>query len=186
MDVQRAKVKWKLRFIQCGHLIIRAKEMIECIDQSFNDFGTELLALAPELNMDRSALAEVAMDRMRSYEAAEKDRRMLCNRTTAAAIDDDTSSARDIAVVVTKQCRTTSMRVAQSMADTIEVSFPMFSNNAVPSPDAVKALTDDLSNPDNLVALVLKQRLARRSASQSTPKQKPKPAQNAQKGKFEV
>lgn len=160
------------------------REIDECILKSFKDFASELLKLAPELAMDRNALVKAAIDRSKTMVGLAREQRMSCYRETAAAIDDNSSSARDIAVLITKQCRSTSMQVAQTMADSLEISFPM--SNTPPSFESILSVSKDLSNPDDLISFVLEQRSARKRANRISPKPKPKPVQGGQTGKLEV
>ena len=182
-DVQIAKSKWKGKYILCGLLVMNRREIDECLLKSFEDFATELLSLAPELVIDRTALFKAATDRVKSYELQARERRMICHRETAAAVDDNTSSAKDIAVVVAQKCRPTSIDVAEALINGVEVSIPMF--NTGPSLEAIRSLRKDLSDPEDMIAFVLEQRLARRQANRVPPKPKPKPIQG-RTGKLEV
>lgn len=183
-DVHNAKRRWRGQFIQCGHLVMNKSAIDECILKSLDDYASELLKLAPELPMDRTALVKVAVDRAEFQLTLARERRMNCYKEAAAAIDDNTSSARDIAVVVTQKCRVTASQLADAMADSVEISSPMF--NTAPSAQAVLSLSRDLSNPDDLIAFVLEQRLVRRQANRSTPKPKLNPAQGGKASRLEV
>lgn len=168
-----AKTSWLGQYIQCGHLIGRKQEMMSCIKSSFSEFGSRLQEIAPLLEQERSALLDAALVRMETAVAAARKRRIMCIQAKAAVYDDGVSSARDIAVVVAKECRPNSYELARTMAAQIEISRPLFSRD-VPSAEAILSVSQDLSNPDDFISIILERRATNRAPAKSSAKTKPK------------
>lgn len=172
-QVLMTKLAWTGQYLQCGYLIGRGHEMSDCIKSSFNEFGANLQKLAPTLEKERSFLQNAAQARMESVVGTAKKRRAICIQAKAAIYDDGVSSARDIAIVIAKDCRPTAYELARALAAQIEVSRPLFSRD-IPSAEAILSLSQDLSNPDDFVPTILERRAANRTPAKPSSKTKPK------------
>lgn len=172
-QVLLTKMSWTGQYLQCGHLIGQRQEMIDCIKASFTDFGARLQKIAPPSERGRLSLLLTAQERLESAVEAARKRRFMCIQAKAAVYDDGVSSARDIAIVVAKECRPTAYELARTMAAQIEISRPLFSRD-VPSAEAILSVSQDLSNPDALVSTILERRAANRAPAKPTTKSKPK------------
>ena len=117
--------------------------------------------------------AGAAQERMEAVVVAARKRRAMCIQAKAAAYEDGVSSSRDIAIIVSKECRSTAYDLARALGAQIEISRPLFSRD-VPSAEAILSASQDLSNPDDLVPIILERRASIRNQAKPSTKAKPK------------
>ena len=170
----KAKRSWRSKYLECGFLIGHSKEMRECIKSTFDSFEHQLLEIGTfnSNQENRISLLDEAISKLELIESKARMTRKECLHKNATTLDDGVSSARDIAVVVAKNCRSETFNYSNAMAATIEVSLPLFSAKSIPSQDSIQSLVNELSNPDDLIGFILEIRAAEKSEGQSARRQK--------------
>lgn len=162
-------LRWRGKYIECGLYIGNRPEVAACVEKAMVTLGADLNT-SPS-HRDRQAAIDAATARMGAVEADAKMRRVACIKLKAAALDDGVSSARDIAVVVVKECRPETSQLVNIMALNIE-ALPLFSAKSGVSIEAISEVTTQMSNPDDLIGMILEVRAAKRA---KRPAAAPKP-----------
>ena len=151
------KAKWQADYLRCRISDLPKTELIECLRSAAAGFSGALKEAPAELT--NSHLLHAASESHFQQGVRLANRTDECIATKVAALDDGVSSARDIALAVSRACR-------RAIVEMVRGNYRTISRDVIdelPAEAAIQRAIEEETQPDNHINAVLKHRSIKRN-----------------------